>query len=360
MKATRYDRAEFKAKRTDEGYLVDTPIVGRVGIQLYRNFDGSTRRELRPPEEVFKADSLASFAGKPITDDHPIESVTAKNAKQLAVGVMQGEAKQVENNVVVPIIVHDAEVIDKAMNGGKRELSLGYTVDLDETPGVWEGQQYDAVQRNIKINHLAIVKKGRAGNARLNLDKNDAVLFNHEEEDAMPENLSRIRLDSGLEYQAAPEVVVEFEKLKKDNDKLKNDVADLVKRVDTTAAERDTLKTQVESADKLRADALEKARAEIKARTELETVAKSFKIDTEGKTDRQVKELVIKTLRKDDDLSKSSDEYVNAAFDLTVSLKKDSPIVTQRLAGTKQDEGKETEVGNNYNSFMQNLGKGGK
>ena len=83
MEAIRYDRTEIKATRTDEGYLVDTPIVGRVGIQLYKNADGTIRRELRPAEEVFHVDSLKSFAGKPVTDEHPGEPVTAKNAKQI-------------------------------------------------------------------------------------------------------------------------------------------------------------------------------------------------------------------------------------------------------------------------------------
>ena len=44
MEAIRYDRAEIKATRNDEGYLIDTPVVGRVGIQLYKNADGTIRR----------------------------------------------------------------------------------------------------------------------------------------------------------------------------------------------------------------------------------------------------------------------------------------------------------------------------
>jgi len=209
MTAIRYDRAEIKATRTDEGYLIDTPVVGRVGIQLYKNPDGTVRRELRPPEEVFNADSLKSFAGKPITDGHPSEYVTSKNVKKLAVGIMRGDGEQSGDNVVAPITIHDDEMIDKVINGGKRELSLGYKVDLEEKSGVWNGQEYDAIQRNIRVNHLAIVPRGRAGNARLNLDRLDAVSFNPQEENAMPDNLSRVRLDSGLEYQAAPDVGVE-------------------------------------------------------------------------------------------------------------------------------------------------------
>lgn len=356
MEAIRYDRTEITATRTDEGYLVDTPIVGRVGIQLYKNADGTIRRELRPAEEVFHADSLKSFAGKPVTDEHPGEPVTAKNAKRLSVGTMQGEGKQDGDNVVAPIIIHDGEMIDKVMKGGKRELSLGYKVDLEETPGVWNGQEYDAIQRNIRVNHLAIVPRGRAGNARLNLDRHDAVSFNPQEENAMPENLSRIRLDSGLEYQAAPEVIVEVEKLRSDKAELTTSVDALKKQIDTVAAERDTLKSQVQSADKVRSDAWEAARAEVKARAELDKVAETFKVDGTGKTDREVKELVIKSLRTDADLTGKSEDYVNAAFDLTVSLKNDATMAAQRAAGAKRDDAGEP-VTRSYKDFMSQLGK---
>lgn len=360
MRATRYDRTDIKASYTDEGYLIDTPIVGRAGIQLYKNADGTIRRELRPPEEVFHADSLKSFSGKPVTDDHPSESVTAKNAKRLAVGMMQGDGKQDGNNVIAQIIVHDGETIDKILKGGKRELSLGYKVDLEEVSGVWEGQQYDAIQRNIRVNHLAIVQRGRAGNARLNLDRYDAISFNYEEETSMStDNLGRVRLDSGLEYQAAPEVIVEFEKLRADKANLEINIDELHKQLDSIAAERDTLKSQVESADQVRADALEKARAEVKARVELDKIAEAFKVDGEGKTDREVKEMVIRTLRADADLTGKSDDYVNAAFDLTVSMRKDDAIVQQRQALAPRNDDSSEHEGNSYNSFMAQLGKRG-
>lgn len=357
MSVIRYDRTEIKAVQTDEGYLMDTPIVGRIGIQLYKNGDGSLRRELRPPEEVFNADSLATYAGKPITDGHPDEPVTSKNAKKLIVGVMKDSGKQDGDNVIAPITIYDSEMIDKVMNGGKRELSLGYKVDLDETPGEWNGEKYDAVQRNIRINHLAIVQRGRAGNARLNLDRYDAISFNDDnEESEMGDNAVTIRLDNGLEYKGSPEVLVAIEKLKTDGLALNVRIDELNKQVDVITAERDTLKTQVISAEKVRADALEQARNELKARAELDKVAETFKVDTAGKTDREVKELVVKTMRSDADLTDKSDEYVNAAFDLTVSLAKDSAMAAQRQAGQRSDNQNKSSDGS-YKTFMSNLGK---
>lgn len=362
MEVNRYDRTIIKATRTDEGFLIDTPIVGRTGIQLYRNADGTVRKELRPPEEVFKADSLRSYAGKPITDDHPGVPVTAKNAKKLTVGTMQTEGKQDGDNVVASITIYDQDTIDKVLNGGKRELSLGYKVDLEESPGVWNGQEYDAIQRNIRVNHLAIVAQGRAGNARLNLDRSDAVSFNPaEKEDDMPDNLGRIRLDGGLEYPAAPEVVVAFEKLRTDHAALAGKVTELGASLDKVTAERDTVQGELKKVDlnKIKADAKAEALVELKARAGLEAIAATFKVDCAGKTDREVRELVIKAVRTDADLTGKSDDYVNAAFDLAVSLKADAAMIAQRMAGFKEDKsgGQAEEGEGTYKNFMQQLGK---
>lgn len=152
---------------TPEGYLIDNPILTRVGIFEYHNADGSVRRELRLPEEVFAAESLASYKGKPIILTHEAGLVDVDNVQQEHIGTILSEGIQDGDNVRAQIVIHDAESLDY----GLRELSLGYTQTPDETPGVWNGQPYDAIQRNIQINHLALVEKARAGEqARLNID----------------------------------------------------------------------------------------------------------------------------------------------------------------------------------------------
>lgn len=85
MKVQRFDSLPLDATYfTDEGYLVDHPIVTSVGIFVYHNPDGSERRELRLPEEVFAEKSLASYKGKPIivTHDAGITPVSARAAQQ--------------------------------------------------------------------------------------------------------------------------------------------------------------------------------------------------------------------------------------------------------------------------------------
>lgn len=153
---------------TDEGYLVDHPIVTSVGIFVYHNPDGSERRELRLPEEVFAKKSLASYKGKPIIVTHDAGYVDTDNVKEESIGTILSEGYQDGNDVRAEIIIHDTDSLKKYK---MRELSCGYNLRLDETPGVWEGQPYDAIQRDIEINHLALVDKARAGEqARLNID----------------------------------------------------------------------------------------------------------------------------------------------------------------------------------------------
>jgi len=357
MTVQRYDFAQLKATKTDEGFLVDTPIVGRVGIQTYMNADGTTRKEYRPAEEVFHPDALASMVGKPITDAHPNGKVTAANFKKLTIGTILGAGKQDGDNVRVDIIIQDAEAIIKAEKGGVRELSLGYTVDLDETPGEFNGEKYDAIQKNIKVNHLALVPKGRAGNARLNLDRFDAVAFT---EDVMSDKLGRVRLDNGIEYDAAPEVVHALDKLRDDAALFKTQSEASKADAEKLAGERDTLKARVDAFPaelaKVKTDALDSARAEIKARAELDKAAEGFKVDCAGKSDREVKEAVIKAVRADADLTGKSDEYVNAAFDMSVSMKADNAMAEQRKAGVKLDSSDKKVESKTYKGFMAALG----
>lgn len=169
MKVQRFDSLPLDATYfTEEGYLVDHPIVTSVGIFVYHNPDGSERRELRLPEEVFAEKSLASYKGKPVIITHDAGYVDTDNVKEESIGTILSEGYREGDDVRAEIIIHDTDSLKKYK---MRELSCGYNLRLDETPGIWEGQPYDAIQRDIEINHLALVDKARAGEqARLNID----------------------------------------------------------------------------------------------------------------------------------------------------------------------------------------------
>ena len=169
--AQRYDSIPLgETYFTPEGYLMDNPILTRVGIFEYQNPDGTIRRELRLPEEVFAPESLASYKGKPVILTHEAGMIDTENVQQEHIGTILSEGIQDGENVRAQIVIHDAH----SLSYGLRELSVGYSLDLEETPGEWKGQSYDAIQRNIRVNHLALVEKARAGDsARLNIDGKD-------------------------------------------------------------------------------------------------------------------------------------------------------------------------------------------
>ncbi len=156
---------------THEGYLMDRPILTSTGIFEYHNPDGSVRRELRLPDEVFAKESLESYKGKPIIVTHDAGLIDKNNVHDESIGTILSDGYQDGDDVRAEIVIHDT---DEMRESRLKELSLGYNLDLDETPGVWNGEPYDAIQRNIRINHLALVREARAGEqARLNIDSRD-------------------------------------------------------------------------------------------------------------------------------------------------------------------------------------------
>lgn len=156
---------------TDEGYLVDHPILTSCGIFEYTNPDGSIRRELRLPKYVFDENSLKTYRGKPIIITHDAGVVDKNNVDKEQIGTILSDGYEDGEDVRAEIIIHDTDSMQKC---GLKELSLGYNLDLIEEPGVWNGQPYDAIQTNIVINHLALVASARAGEqARLNIDGSD-------------------------------------------------------------------------------------------------------------------------------------------------------------------------------------------
>jgi hypothetical protein len=94
--AIRFDRIGHlkKPERTAAGFLRSDAFVTRVGVFRYLNADGSIRRELRLPEEVFSPESLATLDLVPVTREHPPRLVTDDNARDYQVGTTGQGAEQ--------------------------------------------------------------------------------------------------------------------------------------------------------------------------------------------------------------------------------------------------------------------------
>lgn len=342
MPVTRFDSVSLPSARVDaDGFLHDQPILTRTGVFTYRNPDGTVRREYRPPEEVFRADSLASYKGKPITIRHPPEGeVTQKNARKVSVGTVISEGRQDGEDVRADIVIHDPLAM-----GSNRELSLGYRLNVDAIPGVApDGQAYEYVQRDIIVNHVAVVPAARAGRgARLNLDGDE--VFDNEEEKPM----LKIRLD-GIEYDAAPEVVNALSKETKRADEAEGQATLIKRNLDSVTAERDGLKAKVDAhpteLEKLRKDSADAVATAVKTRVELLSTATGFRIDkADEMTDQEIKIAVIKAVRGDSfDEKGKSDAYLDAAFDLSKADKRNDAMVDQRKKANPLPDAQRTDA----------------
>lgn len=160
-----------KVRRTNDGYMVATPRVARTGIQLYYGSElGMTGDDAskvfkinRPETEVFNTDSLATYGFKPVTDDHPPKEVTSETWKDYARGQVGGEVLRDQEFIRVPMAVMDSRTIKK-VEGGKVEISVGYDCEIEMTPGTLaDGSKFDGSQKNIRVNHVAIVDAARGG-----------------------------------------------------------------------------------------------------------------------------------------------------------------------------------------------------
>ena len=306
----------------------------------YLNADGSTRIEYRPPEEAFDEDSLKSIKGKPITLGHP-GMVSAENADKMPIigaavsdGYRDGGAIRAEITLF--------QLPTKA-----RELSCGYSLDLDETPGTTPtGEHYDAIQRNVRVNHIAIVPKGRAGIARLNMDGSQVIDEENPKEDNKMAEMTKIRLDSGIEYECAPEVKVEIEKMRKDS-------ADMKKETDKLQAKYDALDAELKKEKEGRKADAEKAKANfdeaIKARVELLKVAEAHKVaNADSMTDTEIKTAVIKAVRGDAiNLDGKSADYIEAAYDMAkadVKQHEDGMAEQRKATQTHDDEAQNNDA----------------
>lgn len=186
----RFDIGELQKPVLDaDGVLHVEAYAARVGVQEYVSADG-VRREYRPAEEVFAPESLNTVSGAPVTIGHP-GMVTPSNVRSLRVGVVEGVPARHDHMMAVRLRLDDPSTIDKVLNGTLRELSLGYRCDVDLTPGVTpDGQRFDMIQKNVKVNHCALLPAGKAragSKAAIRLDAvDDAIPAKDEDEDKAP------------------------------------------------------------------------------------------------------------------------------------------------------------------------------
>lgn len=231
-------------RRTGAGGMVLDAALTRSGIFVYRGATpGTVIREFRPAEEVFKADSLATLRDLPVTDRHPPPGkVTPENVRQYRRGHVSGDARQDSDKVAAALVIDDAELMDAVERRDRTEISCGYNCDTENTPGTFEGQPYDRIQRNIRYNHVAVVERGRAGSqVRLRLDAAGDMVI--EEETKGTEPMKSIRID-GIDYPLNTPAEIDAAIAAHNRFTTKNDAA-----IAALTSERETAKGRADAAE---------------------------------------------------------------------------------------------------------------
>lgn len=338
--AIRFDAGRLgKIERTPQGGARIPAALTRTGVLNYLNADGSTRRELRPPEEVFRQDSLATLRSATVTEGHAAW-ITPENYQTHTRGHVAENVREDGSLVAAELIVQSSDSLKRIDTRELTELSAGYTCDFDPTPGEWQGQRYDGVQRNIRYNHVALLAPGagRAGReCGLRLDSAAAICVD-EFPAAMagnaghaPESITtmKIRFD-GKEYDLASTTDLAalqgvLDKARTDALAAKDAHGEAVKVAEKEKGRADGLDVELKKEREEFPKRLDSAVAE---RVALETTASALlgnafsgrRKDAAGaespKTNREIMVEVVRADSSEFSDAGKSDEYVRARFDL--------------------------------------------
>lgn len=318
-------------RRRDDGYLVADARVARTGIQLYAGYEVgkpemSVVRVYRPDSEVFSRDTLASFAHRPVTNDHPDEAVTADNWKEHAVGQTADEIARDGSFIRVPLMVSDGATI-KLIEDGKRELSAGYTCDLAFEAGkTADGETYDAVQKNIRANHVAIVQRGRAGSeVRIGDEASKwgaaPIRPTTDKETITMSDALRTVVVDGLSVSTTDQGAQAIAKLQKDLESSAAKLSDAEKAHQTAIAAKDAeLAKKDAEIDDLKGKVLDAAALDklVQARGDLIATAKAIAADVkvEGLSDAEIRKAVVAAKLGDAAVKDKAEAYIDARFDI--------------------------------------------
>lgn len=336
------------ANKTAEGYLIARATIAKTGVFYYAN---SGKYEAKLPGDLFNPESLKTLKNLPIVSEHPntfngtIDAYTAVNHIK---GYTVDGAKIIDNKELeITLQIIDADLIDEIETGKRSYISLGMITDLIDETGNYEGKQYQIRQTNIRYNHIAVTSSPRLGeDMKIRLDSNIDIIESREEKKKMAKlNLDGIELE--IEDSKAPIVQGYMEKQKVKLDSLASESKTLSEQVLKLENEKKVLSEKAVKLDSLDVSALVSER--------LELVSKAEKVLGKGKVDikldsKDIIGKVVKSKFPNFDLSKASNDTLQARFDSIIELSVDvvddnsnqeGSLNVNALSGVRTDSVKE-------------------
>lgn len=162
-------------------WLIKNNPLSKTGVFPYLGSQISPELEAdkiymvyRPEEELSRPEVLETFKLIPITDEHTMLGTGAgmMPAEEKGVHGVTGENPEYHDGLITCDIKIYSEQLKQEIENGKKDLSVGYFCRYELMPGVCNGQPYDAIQRDIKVNHIALVDEGRMGKDVRVMDSN--------------------------------------------------------------------------------------------------------------------------------------------------------------------------------------------
>lgn len=333
---TRIDRGELLASKPGPGgSLLVTGFAAREGVLVYRDAAGRETRELVPLSTLEA--SAPGLARATVTLEHPREDVSPSNVAALGVGDVGSRVTLHDDGYVeVTLAVRRQDALD-AVRAGKVELSPGYRVRIDPTPGTHPVHgRYDAIQVEREYNHLAIVDHARGGaSVRLRADSVATTVISGTPP-ATPMGqpargatvnsrflplLSLLGITSRIDSDDAA-IDAATNALQQRKDAADKDRADAKAALDAAHAERDAAKARADAAEakvKTLEDA-ERARADAAERTRLDGIAVKLEIDPKAHTDaKALKRAIAAKHLGSEPRADASDAYIDVLVDLAAA-----------------------------------------
>lgn len=244
-----------------EGYITTTARIARTGIQAYyghelAGVDGDLEpykiyQVYRSDDEVFADEALASFRDLPITLGHPPEEVSANTYKDTAIGHVIGAPVRDGHFLKAELTIRDARAITKIRTGEAVQLSVGYHAEILLESGVTpDGQSYDAVQTQIRANHIALVDAARCGpDCRIETQLGDKAICGCASCQAKNTQTNRNEIMSDLVTLDGEQITLAqaVEKLKDANSRMAEALRDAEATIESLSADLETKSGEVEA-----------------------------------------------------------------------------------------------------------------
>lgn len=327
--------AASTARICRDGSLVAEVFAARTGLQDYLGHEVDPQNEnglrdkavvqvYRPESEVFKTDSLATYADATVTIDHPSEQVDASNWKKLGVGETGNDIARDGQKIRVPLIVRDADAVKKATTT-HRQVSMGYQTRLVfPTDGKHpDGTACDAYQTDIRINHLAFVPAARGGAELRIID-----------ERTTPEKKMKITIGDAKDVDLSDGAAVALAV-----GSLNTSLADAQKTVGTLTADLATANTSLQTKDgeiaaltqKVKDAEITPAKLQVLADARADVIGKAKtlapNIVIDGKTDAEIRKEAV-TAKLGDAAKDMADAAIEGAF---IAFTKDAKSAVQPI-----------------------------